>query len=529
MKLVQPIVYNTSAFERDSPATYYDEDGIRQTAAADVLRLGYDPSTLEPLGAIIEGEMTNWARYSNTFTNAVWEKVGFPSPTVTSAAGTGPDGTTSASLLEVAGSGTQAIRQNITEYMSIGYTSFSIHVKATVPDTSIRLTHPSGVTSVFRVNVGDFEAFEDTAFITELPDGWFRCEIYAPTSSGGYFTLQALSNDDILIADAQYEGKYAPGMVGLRASSYFPTVAGLAGVRAADIEADPPAVVSSNIAENDYPEYAPATAYDFGAEVIVTGTYHRAYRSRVAGAGTNTGNFPPDSPNEWQDMGATNRWRMFDMTVGSDNQSVRTGGIDVTVSLSGPIDSVFLFNVTASSVVLTLSVAGVVVSTHTKTMTSPPAGSGWYNYFFGKRTRVKEVAWLDVPPASPATLRVQAVGSGEVGLGKLVVGKSVRIGAAEFGSTSIGITNFSTRETNEFGDSFIQPRRFVNRDSVKAIVTPGRENFVRQFLAPLYTVPCVYVTETMYDPLITLGFYRDFEVLFSTPAWSYCNIQVQGL
>ena len=50
---------NLLNFERASVATYYDADGVLQTAAIDEPRLDHDPATLEPLGLLVEEERTN--------------------------------------------------------------------------------------------------------------------------------------------------------------------------------------------------------------------------------------------------------------------------------------------------------------------------------------------------------------------------------------------------------------------------------------------------------------------------------------
>jgi len=55
---------NLLNFERASVATYYDADGVLQTAAIDEPRLDHDPVTLEPLGLLVEEERTNIAPYS---------------------------------------------------------------------------------------------------------------------------------------------------------------------------------------------------------------------------------------------------------------------------------------------------------------------------------------------------------------------------------------------------------------------------------------------------------------------------------
>lgn len=50
---------NLLNFERASVATYYDANGVLQTAAIDEPRLDHDPVTLEPLGLLIEEGRTN--------------------------------------------------------------------------------------------------------------------------------------------------------------------------------------------------------------------------------------------------------------------------------------------------------------------------------------------------------------------------------------------------------------------------------------------------------------------------------------
>lgn len=61
-------------FARTSEATYFDSNGILQTAAADVLRTTYDPATGEGRGVLIEGARTNEALYNRDLTNAAWSK-----------------------------------------------------------------------------------------------------------------------------------------------------------------------------------------------------------------------------------------------------------------------------------------------------------------------------------------------------------------------------------------------------------------------------------------------------------------------
>lgn len=53
-------------FERASTATYFDSDGVLQTAAVDEPRFDHDPVTGEALGVLIESSATNLKLNSNT-------------------------------------------------------------------------------------------------------------------------------------------------------------------------------------------------------------------------------------------------------------------------------------------------------------------------------------------------------------------------------------------------------------------------------------------------------------------------------
>jgi hypothetical protein len=530
MQIVRPIIYSNFSFERASVAQYYDEDGILTQAAVDELRLGYDPETLEYIGPIIETAATNHVAKSNEFDHASWTLLGLdPDLDVDTLETESPSGFNDATKFtgDLALS-SHSIKQTVST--GVGFATvcvLSVFLKAVVPGTAVRL-YIGGTSIVFRINVGDYAALGSAGSITVLPNGWFRCEMWASvtTSADIVIQLSGVGSQSVYMYGAQFEA----GSVSYLATSYINNSGTGTATRAEDIVASPPAVISSNVPETDNPEYAPATAYDFEDEVMVTDDgVHRNYRSRIAGVGTNTGNYPPDSPTEWLDLGPTNPWRMFTMGTGADVLTTGTDLIDVTVSIDKPVDRVILFNALGHSAIVTVTSGESIVFEEEVDLLSTTIVNDWYEYFFSDRVLSLHDVAFTVPPAYPATVRVQITGVGEVGLGKLVIGKAVTLGAAEFGNTSIGITNYSTKETDGFGNTFVQARRFVNNDSMRLACIPGSEIALRKFLAPLYTVPCAYMTETMGEPILTLGFYKDFNFLFATPAYSYCSVQVEGI
>lgn len=120
-------------------------------------------------------------------------------------------------------------------------------------------------------------------------------------------------------------------------------------VSLADITLD-----SSDVAASSYNEYASGTTYADGDNVKVSfesdGTTPRTpveeYESLT---GSNTGNYPPDSPTEWSLIGASNRWKMFDSYT--NTQTENTTSIEVEIDSSSS-NAVGLFNLVAKEVTL---------------------------------------------------------------------------------------------------------------------------------------------------------------------------------
>ena len=100
-------------------------------------------------------------------------------------------------------------------------------------------------------------------------------------------------------------------------------------------------LTSIDIPENDYPEWADATAYVRGDYVIST-TTHTVYHCLVDHTSDPSKN--PDTetaaladpliddpdPVHWQVIGATNRWKLFDKKPSV--QATQNGGFEVTLT-----------------------------------------------------------------------------------------------------------------------------------------------------------------------------------------------------
>lgn len=157
--------------------------------------------------------------------------------------------------------------------------------------------------------------------------------------------------------------------------------------------------------------------------------------------------------------------------------------------------------------------------------------SDWYQYFFEESVQLGEIVVTDVTPYPNAQLHISLQKAGAVEIGNLLFGSFYDLGETEFGA-SAGITDYSVKETDEFGDVTFVPRTFAKRMTARMELAAGQMNKVQRVLADVRATPCVWIgadDAQLYAPLIVYGWYRDFSIDVAYPTTSYVSLEVEGL
>jgi len=523
MKIVKPIVFNNFESTRASIATYYGATGILETAGVDVARFTYNPTTLDFIGLLLEDEATNLITYSSNIAHPDWTatdlSTGIQTPFTT------PDGDDVAMYAEMVGFSTLTQPNGIT----IGQPSaLSVYVKQKGGDGRFELHGNSG-RATFNVILGTVNShgLGGTSQIQALPNGWYRCSIVG-LSDGEDVGLTAITDffgdpsNDKYLWGWQYEA-------GNAATSYIAT-SGTPQTRAADIyPQDPPRVIESNVDENDAEPWNNLDNYNAGDIRAVFGSYHRLYES----IGTNTDKFPPDHPEEWIDQGVTNRWRMFDMSVGSEKQTVSTDSnntVNVLLDVDQVVTSVTLLNMEANNVrVIMRDELGEVVYDHYEDLLQETPSSDWWSFFFATRSNIKTLVLTDLPSIRPSTIEMFLDGGAfPAKIGKMIVGEGIEIGCSRYG-TSVGIVDFSRKERDAFGNNFILERRYIDRADFDVQIPTSSIDSVKALLAAARATPTLYIGDENYASTVIYGFYRDFSIIIAGPKRSDLTIQVESI
>ena len=287
-------------------------------------------------------------------------------------------------------------------------------------------------------------------------------------------------------------------------------------------------LISSNVPENDYAQWASGVTYSIGNRVIVLSN-HSVYESLV---NSNTNNNPVTGDGtKWLRLGATNRWKAFDQKI--SDRVTNLNSIEYVLSDSGSnVTSVALFGLVgiSANVTVTDSVVGEVYN-QTISLIDNRNISDWYTYFFEEQAQRQEAQFLDIPPyvGSDVEITVTNATGTNAQLGQAVMGFLSDLGLTSYG-TSISIEDFSRKEADIFGNFIVVERAFSQLADFSIRFPTANARKIQSTLAQYRAIPIVYIgSEDVSFGTTIYGFYRRFDLTLETPSLSFGAIEVEGL
>lgn len=261
---------------------------------------------------------------------------------------------------------------------------------------------------------------------------------------------------------------------------------------------------------------------------------HKVYESLSAG---NIGNYPPtdvdaDTP-KWLLISATNRWACFDASVGS--QTSKAESITYTITPGETFDSIAFLNLKAQEiqVMLTDPTDGVIfdetIDLLDVIITGTVPEMDWYAYFFSTISMTTDIALPGITLYLNTVVDITitfALGTAKVG--GIIFGTQMTLGNTLY-SPSVGIRDYSIKSTDSFGNPVITQRAFAKRMSVDLTVPTNSISYVQNVLASFRTALLLWIGVDEYSSTIIYGFYKDFSIVISYPAYAICTIEIEGL
>lgn len=339
--------------------------------------------------------------------------------------------------------------------------------------------------------------------IRAIPAVWFGEDSFASLSTYGLFKE---FNVEIPVGANSYCSLTIDGMPSspIAVPPIDPAISGVSTFRALrPVTMHDAVLASSNVPETEYPLWQVGTTYPLGARVLRT-TTHRIFESAIAG---NVGRDPATDSANWIDAGPTNRWAMFDQSLGT----ATTRAANVTVTLTTPIAITAL--------------ALMDVSTGTVRVQAP--GYDRTKGVAGGEGNV--VTFLDLTVGSGAAITVTvsaAAGVALAAVGTLLFGTLDALGVTE-SAPQISIIDFSKKTTDDFGNTTTVERAYGKRMAAKCLIATSALDNVTRRMASLRAIPTLWIADEGFDSLRIYGFYRDFSAVVS--AQTQFTLTIEGL
>lgn len=522
--VLQSVTTGEGAFSRASIGTYYDSNGVLQTAAANVKRVTYNPANLmqEPYD-LLESAATNTVR-NNTMQGA---SAGSPgsTPTFWGIEGNGTNGLTR-TVVQV------GVEDGI-EFMEIRYagtaTANGTHQIGFESTTSTpAATGEKWGASLFVAAVGNaigainprMQISERTAAGAQIGVGEISIPFIQRRLSASRVTLvHTMAQPDVGRISHKLIFSYTNGSavdvtlrLGLpqlelnQVTSPIRTSDGSGTrTRAADVIGPAPA-----LAEDNNPLWASGTTY--AADMLVY-KGNRVYASTGKAGNTNKdpvlpiNQFNPDgTANFWVDIGPTNRSAMFDGLISSQTSAASPLRITLT---PGAFNGFALFGIDADTyeVVVKDAPGGDVIYSEPVTALEGSMPGDYYEYFFDRFKPLTQFSRFGIEPYGTAeiTLTLRKA-TGDVKLGMFAIGDLRPTGIPQRDAV-VSPGTFTYFKQDAYGNATIRKRPNATNMTISCVFPIEEANLIKAMIDEVSATPVVVVGSQaeLYEWLTTFG------------------------
>ncbi|WP_281950280.1 hypothetical protein [Nitrosophilus kaiyonis] len=281
---------------------------------------------------------------------------------------------------------------------------------------------------------------------------------------------------------------------------------------------------SSNVLDSAYPVWDSATTYNTGDIVYVTEN-HGEYQSLTD---SNTNKYPLDNPADWQWLGTTNRWRMFDQYL--NTATTNNGTIEIEVS-AYDVGGIYVGNIVGTNLTIEIkdNATGEVIESESVSLIPDPLD--WEDYFFGSWIDNYKRNYFYERKTLTRDISIHLVldnGSDDAQIGIFAIGQMDNIGATlyDIGASALDFSKVVT-DTNT-GATYLQQGNYVKTLQADIFAWTSGIDSVYRKLVEIRGLPVVFIGEE-YETLNVFGFIKKFETVIKGPKETLITLDIQGL
>lgn len=239
-----------------------------------------------------------------------------------------------------------------------------------------------------------------------------------------------------------------------------------------------------------------------------------------------TGVTPATTASEWTLQGATNRLKAFDGFL-QDAASL-SGNIPYVLEFTDLVTDIAILRASGSSVNITMTddTDGEVYNQDFALIDDSPI-TDWYAYFFASVDQIDTVL-ATLPPYAGAEIAITFSGD-TTSVAQIVAGAGLALGSVKTG-TSVGIESYSIKDRDDFNRSIVVARPYSDTVSFDLAISTEQVGYVKRRLAVREALPTLYyMSDGAAYGAVAYGFFKDFDILHSTPVVADCVLEIEGL
>ena len=154
-----------------------------------------------------------------------------------------------------------------------------------------------------------------------------------------------------------------------------------------------------------------------------------------------------------------------------------------------------------------------------------------YNYFPFRNIENIAATGIASPANGTLCVEIESCEGHSAAVGHVIVGRAYELGLTKYGA-EIGFTDYSRKETDEFGVTRLVRRSYAKRISPELYLHPNQKDYVVSLLHEARGLPCLWIGDNIdngYQSLTTYGWLEDFRLVCEGPNEDVLSLEIQGL
>lgn len=232
----------------------------------------------------------------------------------------------------------------------------------------------------------------------------------------------------------------------------------------------------------------------------------------------------------WTDLGATNKFAMFDGGIQTQTENADEIAVDVAFGDGVVFDHGYFDNLAGTELNVVVTDGDAVERfNETFSLISTSGIVDFWPWCFTPIRRIKAVVIEDLPPYPGATLSVSVTEPGAtVKCGAVVVGFGQDLGNLQWGA-QVGIVDYSIKGADDFGNFRPVERPYSKRANLTLNTPADFTDVLLEYLADYRAVPSLYIGDINRTSTAVWGYFREVAEEIAYDTHSVTSLEVEGL